>query len=139
MLKRGIWVIVGLFLFSCAQLEKRVTLEDRVRNYWMAIVSLDFTKAYGFEYPLYRKMVPLRAYVSRMSGGGIVTIKSFRVLKKKVSGDRAEVTIKLDMVVKPPFERKGLEIHPVRKDVWIRVDGVWYHVPEEYEKLRGSK
>lgn len=130
-----------LILFSGCSVKETVKsksdeeiLRDRVTEYWGYKVEEKFDKSYEFEYPVYRKNVSMSNYIRGFRPSMKWTKAEVQTIA--IEDDAAEVTvkvdIKVDMVVpripKPvQHENKGMEL----RERWVKIDGLWYHVPKQ--------
>ncbi len=103
--------------------------------YWGYICNQQFDKAYEFEYPLYRKTVSMVDYIRRFRPN--VHWKNASIEKIEMQDETAMMQIKVDTDIKLMSTKmaKKAEITPqvVLDEKWIRVDGVWYHVPQQFK------
>ena len=102
--------------------------------YWGYICRQQFDKAYEFEYPVYRKKYTLMDYIRRFRPD--VKWKSAAIENIEIKNDTAMMKVKVDTEVKMAVSRlpKRIEIKEqvVLNEKWIKVDGVWYHVPQSF-------
>jgi hypothetical protein len=137
---RFLVVLLFLILFSGCAVKGTVknesdeqVLKDRIMAYWGYKVEEKFDKSYEFEYPVYRKNISMIDYIRGFRPTMKWTKAEVQTISKQ--DDAAEVTVKVDtkvnmVIPKMPrpaeFENKGLELH----ERWVKIDGVWYHVPK---------
>ncbi|MFI5294190.1 MAG: hypothetical protein ACHQ0Y_04105 [Thermodesulfovibrionales bacterium] len=107
-------------------------LKDRGTIYWGYICNQEFDKAYEFEYPLYRKTVGLMDYIRRIRPN--MKWKNATVGKIEIEKEAASMTVGVETEVKmmvPKVPKKvDMNSYMELNEKWVKVDGVWYHVPE---------
>jgi hypothetical protein len=111
-------------------------LRERIAAYWDHRIKGELDKTYEFEDPFYRKKVGLVSYIK--SFGGMVKWKAVAVKDIEVSDNAAVVDLKITTDVRLP-ETKATDVTSAVKEKWVKVDGVWYHVPGRYKKADQSK
>ncbi len=111
-------------------------LRERITDYWNYKMKEEFDKSYAYEDPFFRKQVNLVNYIRRFRTD-IVKWKSAAVKEIKLAGDSAEVDMILRTKVRLP-QIKTVEHDSLTKEKWVKVDGVWYHVPEGFKNAKGS-
>ncbi len=108
-------------------------LRERGTTYWGYICREEFDKAYAFEYPLYRKTVGLMDYIRRIRPG--MKWRNAEIGKIVVENEAASMKVGVDTEVKMTFPKvaKKFDVnsHMELDEKWVKVDGVWYHVPEK--------
>jgi hypothetical protein len=137
-------LVVGLLMISsgCAtkDLVKPPSDEDVVRErvaaYWDQRIKGNLDKTYEFEDPFYRKKVGLVSYIR--SFGGAVTWKAVTIRNIEMSDTSAVVDLQITTDVRLP-DIKARDVESVATEKWVKVDGVWYHVPGRYKKGDHSK
>ena len=107
--------------------------------YWGYICNQQFDKAYEFEYPLYRKTVSMIDYIRRIRPS--VSWKNATIEKIELQDDTAMMTVKVDTDIKMPMSQKMAKKVDINTQVamdekWIRVDGIWYHVPQQFKGVK---
>jgi hypothetical protein len=110
-------------------------LDSRVLGRWEALIDRDFEKAYGYFSPAYRKLFPLRHYLSRT--GSSVDWISADIKDSQYAGTRAEVRVEVDYKLDFPMEQgEGFgEISKELREIWLWVDGQWWYTDENDGKL----
>ncbi|MBI5640428.1 MAG: hypothetical protein HZA17_08385 [Nitrospirae bacterium] len=134
-------VILSLIIFSgCAKKEAVKSLQDeevlkqRVMSYWNHKISREFDKAYSYEDPVFRKKSSLTIYLKQYDNPAM-TYTRFEVQDIKLNdAEHAEVKIKTDVRLKVPGA-KAFEHDTELTELWVRVDGEWYHVPKGKKSL----
>ncbi len=109
-------------------------LTERAAAYWGHMCRQEFDKAYDFEYPLYKKTVSLVEYIRRFRPN--VTWNNPVIENVRIEDGTAsmEVKVETDIKMTTPKAAKRIEARPVAviNEKWIKVDGVWYHVPKKF-------
>jgi len=135
--------IFFLIIFSgCAKKEAIKSVSDeevlrgRVTAYWNHKVKEEFDRSYEYEDPLYRKKVGLVNYIKSFNTERAGWTNS-AVEGLKIENESAIVDMKLRVriVVKPS---KNLEQDVLLKEKWVKVDGIWYHVPQQFMERRST-
>jgi len=103
-------------------------LRERVIAYWNHKIREEFDKSYEYEYPLYRKQVSLVKYIKGFKTD-VIRWKAVNVKDININDDEAVVGMYINMDVKVPGIRR-IERDSLVKEKWVRVEGIWYHVPE---------
>jgi hypothetical protein len=127
-----------IILLGCAtKYVKKVPEEEKLRaritQYWEHNRKREFDKMYYFEYPLYRKAVPMVKYIegapkhSRVLGAEIADMN--------IEGDQAKVGINVKSWISlPQFRmRKGDSYTSYRRERWVKAEGEWYHLPKKFQ------
>ena len=104
-------------------------LRQRVTAYWDYKIKQEFDKTYDFEVPVYRKKVSLVNYI-RSFRTNIVKWIQARIENIKIEDGAAMLDLTLRVRVKLP-EVKSHESDSLIKEKWVKVEGIWYHVPGE--------
>jgi hypothetical protein len=102
-------------------------LRERVAAYWQLKVEEDFMKSYEYEAPYYRKQTNMMNYLKGINTS-VVKYLTAAPADVKIDGDSARVNVQLRVRVKPP-QMKSDEYTTQLTEKWVKVDGVWYHVP----------
>jgi len=102
-------------------------LRDRVATYWQLKVEEDFMKSYEYEAPYYRQQTSVMNYLKSMNTD-MVKYLAATPGDVQLDGDSARVNVQLRVRVKPP-QMKSDEYNTLLTEKWVKVDGVWYHVP----------
>jgi len=128
-------LILGLF-FGCETQKTDITvkdskqlLESRLNEYWKAVIEKNFDKAYNFEYPVFRKMVPKENYIKAGLNSRATYVEA-EPLEIQINEEDNTALVKMGLTVKlniPHLKANTIKIQ--KKEKWIEVDNVWYHVP----------
>ena len=128
MKKLGLVVVCLVALAGCS-----VGPEQKVRELaearWQAMIEADYKKAWDYLAPGFRKRVPLEAYTLRFAGKTKWT--SAKVEQVVCEEERCEVVVNTD------YRYLGNAVFPAHdgkqeiKEVWIKVDGHWWHMPRK--------
>lgn len=102
-------------------------LRERVATYWQLKVKEDFVKSYEYEAPNYRKQTNMINYLKGINTD-VVKYLAATPGDVKLDGDSARVKVQVRVRVKPP-QMKSDEYSTLLTEKWVKVDGVWYHVP----------
>lgn len=109
-------------------------LSERIKIYWNHKIKREFDKSYEYEYPLYKKVVPMVKYIQRFSS--TVRWLDASILDMKIKGKNAgvDLTVKTRLIL-PQVPMKAGDVYSShRKEKWVKADGVWYHVPKKFLK-----
>lgn len=107
-------------------------LEPRVLSRWKAMKAHDFSQAYEYFSPTYRKLFSLNEFNN--SVGTTVEWVSVKVNKIQVEGSRAEVTLSIDFRLHLPlgagfdFGDETGKINKIENEVWLWKNGEWWIV-----------
>lgn len=132
-----ITVIFFLIIFSgCATKEavrnisEDEVLRERVMTYWGHKISQEFDKSYLYEDPYYRKRLDMVKYIK-----GIDTARarwtSANVKNLQINGDSAIIDMKVKVHITVAPSARDIEQEFSLKETWVKVDGIWYHVPKK--------
>ncbi|MEJ2697028.1 MAG: hypothetical protein P8013_10305 [Candidatus Sulfobium sp.] len=106
-------------------------LRERVVAYWGFRSRGEYDRSYIFESPLYREKISLVNYIKR-SGNPMVKYRDFEVVKiDKEDEDHAEVRVKVNGEYKIPGAKPFVHDMFVNEQ-WVRLEGQWYHVFEQF-------
>jgi hypothetical protein len=112
-------------------------LRERVTAYWNHKIKQEFDKSYEYEYPLYRKKINVVNYIKSFdtakagwSGAGIERVD--------MRGENATVDMKI-MVKIAVSSSRDLEHDGFVKEKWVKVDGIWYHIPENFRERQNTQ
>ena len=130
-------VIFFLIIFSgCATKEavrnisEDEVLRERVMTYWGHKIRQEFEKSYSYEDPYYRKRFNMVNYIR-----GIDTARaswtSSTIEGLKIEGDSAIIDMKVKLRITVTPSVKNIEQEVPIKETWVKVDGIWYHVPKK--------
>lgn len=108
-------------------------LRERIMAYWGSRVEEKFDKSYEYEYPQYRKTVNLVNYLRGFQP--TVRWTAYKIEKIARKDDAAEVTLSVDLHVNLRFSKVPKPMESDTKGVmfnerWVKIEGVWYHVPQ---------
>lgn len=109
--------------------EEKEKLRDRINEYWQYRIKEDVERAYQCEVPAFREKVPIFQYLNRFK---LVKHLDAEVQEIEVKGGEASSSLKLTYVIflKAISEKK---LSKLEKEKWVRIEGTWYHVPEDFE------
>lgn len=130
-----------LIIFSgCGTKEalKRISDEDLLREratmYWNHKVKKEFDKSYAYEYPLFRKQMSVVDYIKGFNTGK-ASWAGAKIEQVDMQGDSATVGMKIAIQIVVTSSR-NLEHETYVEDKWVKVDGVWYHVPQKFRERK---
>jgi hypothetical protein len=112
--------------------EKKAILEQRVNSRWAAMIKKDFTQAYQYFSPAYRKLFSLETYLDRT--GRNVDWISAEILEVSIKGSRAKIRVHVDYRLNLPPEANFGGVGTIGTDldeVWLFEDGNWWYVQQE--------
>ena len=98
---------------------------------WEALINKDFEQTYGYYSPSYRKLYPLRHYLS--STGSSVRWLSVNIKDSQYADTRAEVRVELNYQLDFPMgagEDFGTMTDEY-KEIWLWVDGQWWYTSDD--------
>jgi hypothetical protein len=133
---RLILALGALFLLThCAaqtqiqKVDEKEVLTKRVQKYWQLQIDGLFDQSYQFEVPAYRERFKIGDYMAKFK---IARYTDAKVLDVKVDGEQGMV--KLSVAYKLAIQKLA-KIDNVRgvDENWVKVDDIWYHVPEGFE------
>lgn len=143
---RRLTISVLLFLLcsGCASTDSlknandEAVLRARVETYWAHKIRGELDKSYEFEDPFYRKKVTLVRYIKSLDTS-VVKWLGATVTGIDVKEDSARVEVALKVKVRLPMIKTGEDISMITEK-WVRIDGVWYHVPDGFKDrdMRGG-
>ncbi len=84
-------------------------------------------KSYEYEAPNYRKQTNMINYLKGINTD-VVKYLAATPGDVKLDGDSARVKVQVRVRVKLP-QMKSDEYSTLLTEKWVKVDGVWYHVP----------
>ena len=124
--------IAFFVLAGCATVEQKrgSDLRERVEKYWSYRIKKEYDKSYAFEYPVFKKKIPIYRYV-KMSYNPQVDLKEAEIVKIDQQEDEAVVEVRLKMELKAPGVKRPFPYETVINERWINIDGIWYHVPSK--------
>ncbi len=139
----AVTTIFFLTIFSgCVTKEARKDLTEeeilrqRIMAYWEFKIRQAFDKSYDFEDPLFRKKMTLVNYIkgfnTARAGWSGASIEGL-----KIEGDSAIVDMKVKVrIFASPS--KPIEQDVALKEKWVKVDGLWYHVPQKFKERQSA-
>ena len=110
----------------------RQALKKRTEKYWNSKLTGDMITCYQLEEAKFRKRVPVSVY----SRTGTLMYKSVKIKDVETEDDNGTVTVEIKYFI-PALGSKHIFTTKV-KDKWRKIQGTWYHVPEE-NGLKGIK
>ncbi len=113
------------------------SLRERVMAYWNYKIKQEFDKSYEYEYPLFRKQVNMINYI-RGFHTGKAGWAGARIEEVHVQGDTATVDMKI-MIKIFVSSSKNLEHEGFVKEKWVKVDGIWYHIPQDFRERQNAQ
>lgn len=141
MVKHISWITIFFFLIifsGCVTKEgikkteegvlEEAALRERVMAYWGYKIKQEFDKSYEYEDPFYRKTVNLVKYIKGFRTD-VLRWKAAEIREMDIKGDKAVIKMGLKIDVKVPGVKR-LERDSLITEEWVRVEGIWYHVPE---------
>lgn len=109
------------------QREQRMSLERRATARWDALIRKDFSTAYSYNSPAYRKLYSVDAF--RRTFGDKVIWKKITVVGIDFQGeDAATVGIDLSVVYHDSQSGKPLDMKTYIQEPWVRTDGEWWYL-----------
>lgn len=142
-LKPAIITIFSLTILSgCVTKEARKDISDeevlrhRIMAYWGHKIKKEFDKSYEYEDPLFRKKISMVNYIkgfniakASWSGASIEDLK--------IEGDSAivDMRVRIKIIVS---SSGNLEQDVALKERWVKVDGLWYHVPKKFKDRQSA-
>jgi hypothetical protein len=139
----GAVVFFCLIIFSGCYTKENVKnisdeeiLKERGSVYWEYLCKGEFDKAYELEYPVYRKTVSLTNYIRRFSPN--IKWKNAVIGKVEIKDEVALMTVVVDteMRMTVPKTPAKIDIEPQlqMEEKWIKMEGAWYHVPNQFRE-----
>jgi hypothetical protein len=107
-------------------------LRERVTAYWQYKANDEFDKIYEFEAPVYKRKVTLVHYIKGFNTNA-VKWKKAAIENISMEETSAMVDMNLRVRVKVPAI-PAYEYDSLIKEKWVKVDGMWYHIPAEQVK-----
>lgn len=130
-------VIFFLIIFSgCAtkdavrNISEDEVLRERVMTYWGHKISQEFDKSYTYEDPYYRKRFNMIKYIKSIDTAR-ASWKSATIEGLKIDGDSAIIDMKVKVHITVAPSARDIEQEFPLKETWVKVDGIWYHVPKK--------
>ncbi len=103
----------------------REVLTKRAEKYWNSKLTGDMITCYQLEEPRYKKQVPVSLYVRT----GSLMYKDVEIKDVQTDDDNGTVTVEIRYFI-PALGSKHIFKTTV-KDKWKKIQGAWYHVPED--------
>lgn len=137
--QRIVLLLGVLFLLShCStkgqiqKVDEREVLRKRASEYWQYQIDGKIDLAYQHEAPLYREQFPISNYIGRFR---LITYTEANVNDVKISGGEAKVnvTVKYKLMAR---QFKKIDTVKAIEENWVRIDHVWYHLPEGFEMTK---
>jgi hypothetical protein len=96
-------------------------------QYWDHKIKEEFDKSYDYEDPLFRKKTSMIQYIKGINTN-FVKWEGADIENLRLENDVADVDMKLKIrVMADPLHYKDVSVP--KKEKWIRVDEMWYHIP----------
>lgn len=115
-------------LAGCASMSARTPEElvaQRAQERWDALIARNFSKAYGYLQPQYRKDNTLEKYVARFGDAG--AWKAVQIHETTCEPERCTVRVRLTSAnYVPNFAKAMPEITSYFDEIWVREDGRWW-------------
>ena len=133
-------IIFCLIIFSgCATKETvkspndEEVLRERVTAYWNHKINGEFDKSYEYESPLYRKQVNLISYIRSFNPEVLVKWTGMRIEKVFIEDEAATLDLKVKVKI---LNKPSRDIEPETSvsEKWVRVGGIWYHIPHKVKQ-----
>lgn len=104
-------------------------VEDRAVKRWELLIAGNATEAYDYLTPGFRQTNEKGAYVAAMSHRP-VKWKTIKYMDKECEGDVCNLRLFITFSVNLSAGiGRPVESSDVLKEKWIKVKGVWYHLP----------
>lgn len=111
-------------------------LRQRIMAYWNHKVKQEFEKSYEYEDPLFRKKMTIVKYIkgfnTARAGWSGASIEGL-----KIEGDSAIVDMKVRVKI-VASSSGNIEQDVALKEKWVKVDGLWYHVPQKFKERQSA-
>jgi len=124
-------LLAVLILTGC---EKAEDLEASVNSRWQAIVDKDYTVAYEYFSPGYKKVESLDGFKLRMLTAQLNMKWSKGTFKEAACASEDVCEVAAEVVYDFTFSKRsmgGIENIPSQvKENWIKIDGKWFYVPK---------
>jgi hypothetical protein len=128
--------ILALIIFcSCGTKESvkknndEDVLRERVIAYWNHKIKGEFDESYNYEEPFYRKKISRIRYIQSYGAARGEWLNA-AIRDLKIEDESAKVAVNLRVKLIAAY-LKGSDINAVLNEKWVKVDGIWYHVPEK--------
>ena len=109
---------------------RRVALEQRVAAWWDALIRRDFSAAYSFTSPGYRKTYSLDAFKGKFDKKS--NWRRAEVLSVDFkSDDSAIVGINMHFVYHQPQTGEALDMQNYIQEPWVFMDGQWWYLVKD--------
>jgi len=108
---------------------KDTAVEDRAVKRWELLIAGNATEAYDYLTPGFRQTNQKDAYVGAMTHRP-VKWKTIKYMDKECDGDVCNLRLFITFSVHLSAGiGRAVESSDVLKEKWIKVKGVWYHLP----------
>ena len=105
---------------------RRAALEKRASAKWDALIHKDFSTAYSFTSPEYRKLYSLDAFKGGF--GNKVDWRRVEVVNVDLKGDdAATVGINIYFVYHPSQAERAIDMQTYVEEPWVLVDEQWWY------------
>lgn len=109
----------------------QITAESRAQARWDSLIAGKHEDAYAFLAPGVRSTRPLDVYVRDLANRPVKWVKA-TTIGQNCEEDSCTVDVEIEYRVDLPARGVGTVQVPHRQqERWIRLDGVWYFVPED--------
>ncbi len=109
---------------------RRAVLKQRATAWWDALIRQDFTAAYSFTSPGYRKTYSLDAFKGRFDKKSNWRRAEVLNIDFK-SDDSAIVGINMHFVYHQPQTGKALDMQNYIQEPWVFMDGQWWYLVKD--------
>ena len=138
--KRNTFYLTGFFfliIFSgCATKEavknisEEEVLRERAMTYWGHKVRQEFDKSYAYEDPYFRKRFNMVKYIKSIDTAR-ARWTAADVESLQINGDSAIIDMKVMVHITVAPSARDIEQEFSLKETWVKVDGIWYHIPKK--------
>lgn len=109
---------------------RRAVLEQRVAAWWDALIRQDFSAAYSFTSPGYRKSYSLTAFKGKFDKKS--DWRGIKVVDVDFKGDdAATVGINMHFVYHDPQAERDFDMRTYVQEPWVLVDGQWWYLVKD--------
>lgn len=105
--------------------------------YWNYKIKQEFDKSYEYEDPLFRKQVNMINYIKSFNTAKAGWSKA-QIERIDMVGDNATVDMKIEIKI-AVSSSKNLEHEGFIKEKWVKVDGIWYHIPQQFRERQNAQ
>jgi len=142
--ERLLIILFPLIIFSaCATKEALKStsddeiLRERIMAYWNHKIKQEFEKSYEYEYPLFQKTISMVMYIKGFNTERAAW-SGARIERIDVREENAAVDMKI-MVNIAVSSSRNLEHEGFVKEKWVKVDGIWYHIPVKFREHQNAQ